>query len=670
MLAGPDPPVQTLIDALSTNPALALSAVFAAALLESIAVIGVFVPGSLVVFGGGVLIGLQVLDPWRVTLVAMSGAALGDGFNFWLGRRYHEQLRNRWPLKKYPELLDRGQAYFARNGGKSMFVGRLVGPLRAVVPMIAGMSDMPVRRFTWMNLLSALAWAATHLLPGALFGASLQLAGAMSSRLLVLLAGAVTVVWLCTALLRLAHQVALPLLMRQRDRVVARARERTGAPSRVILSLLDPTRPESFGLLVAAALILGGAWLFLGILEDVVSNDPLVQFDQVAFNALQALRTAWTDEAMIIATELGSAPVVIAVIAAVSGVLALKRYWRTLAYWLAAVGFAQALVWTLKATLGRARPIAMYSGMEQFSFPSGHVASSVVLYGFLAALLSRGKAPKIKLVLALAAVLLIVLITCSRLYLGASWLSDALASLGLGTAWVALLSSAYTQHAGNERLPARAMLLAALGALALAGAGMVATQHAVDVARYAPSQAVVRALPAEWRTDGWQQLSTHRMDVGGEVEEPLSVQWAGTADGIERALQATGWRRPPAWWSRSTLLWLVPSTRIGELPVLPKLHYGDPPALSLQRELDPQRRLVIRLWATPYRAEPAKDSSSPLWIGMATLERSSHPAGMITLAVTDQDFAAPAVQLAQFLQREGVASDVKHRGTLVVLLVW
>lgn len=662
--------MQALIDALSPHPVLALGAVFAAALLESVAVIGMVVPGSLVVFGGGVLIGLQVLDPWWVALAALSGAALGDGFNFWLGRRYHEQLRNRWPLRKYPELLDRGQAYFARNGGKSMFVGRLVGPLRAVVPMIAGMSGMTVRRFTWMNLLSALAWAATHLLPGALFGASLQLAGAMSSRLLVLLAGAVAVVWLCAALLRLAQQISLPVLVRQRDRMVAWARARTGTRSRVMLSLLDPTRPESFGLLVAAALMLGGAWLFLGVLEDVVSNDPLVHFDQVVFNSLQALRTAWTDGAMIIVTELGSAPVAIAVIAAVSAVLVLKRYWRTLGYWLAAVGFAQALVWILKATLGRARPIAMYSGTEQFSFPSGHIANSIVLYGFLAVLLSRGKAPRIKMVLALAAVLLIVLITCSRLYLGASWLSDAVASLGLGTAWVALLSTAHTQHAGDERLPARAMSLAALGAMALAGTAVIATQHAMDVARYAPAQAATRALPAEWRTDGWQQLSTHRMDVGGEVEEPLSVQWAGTADGIERALQATGWRRPPAWWSRSTLLWLMPSTRIGELPVLPKLQYGDPPALSLQKELDRQRRLVIRLWATPYRVEPAKDSSAPLWLGMATLERLSHPAGIATLAMTDQDFAAPAVQLAQLLQQHGVALDLKYRDATVVVLIW
>jgi muconolactone delta-isomerase len=77
--------------------------------------------------------------------------------------------------------------------------------------------------------------------------------------------------------------------------------------------------------------------------------------------------------------------------------LAWKRCWRTLAYWLTAVGFAQALVWTLKMTLERARPMAMYDGADRFSFPSGHAASSIVLYGFLAFLLAHGKSPKINL---------------------------------------------------------------------------------------------------------------------------------------------------------------------------------------------------------------------------------------------------------------------------------
>ena len=213
--------MQALIEALSQHPTLALGAVFAGALLESVAVVGFVVPGSLMVFGGGVLIGLQVLGPGWTALAAIAGAALGDGFNYWLGRHYQDRLRHVWPLRNYPELLDRGQAYFVQNGGKSVFLGRFIGPLRAIVPVVAGMSNMSVLRFTVLNILSAVAWAVTHLLPGALFGASLQLAGAVSSRLLALLAGLVLAVWMTTVLLRLAQRATVPLLSHQRDRVVA-----------------------------------------------------------------------------------------------------------------------------------------------------------------------------------------------------------------------------------------------------------------------------------------------------------------------------------------------------------------------------------------------------------------------------------------------------------------
>ena len=661
--------IQALIDVFSQHPALALGAVFAAALLEAVAVIGTVIPGSSVVFMGGMLVGLQALDPWWAGLAAVSGATLGDGLSYWLGRRYHQQLRGLWPLKTHPALFERGQAYFAQNGGKSVFLGRFLGPLRAIVPVVAGMSDMPVWRFTAVNVLSALAWAAAHLLPGALFGASLQLAGAVSSRLLILLAGTVAAVWLCAVLLRLVQRGAGPIMRRQRDRVVVWARAGTGVFPRVVLSLLDPARPESLGLLVATLLLLGGAWLFLGILEDVVSNDPLVRFDHVVFTALQDLRSAWADEVMIIATELGSALVAVPVIAAVSLLLVFKRCWRTLAYWLTAVGIAQVLVWILKTTLGRARPSAMYNGVDQFSFPSGHAASSIVLYGFLAVLLARGKGRKVRLALALLAALLIGLISFSRLYLGAHWLSDVLASLSLGTALVALLSIAYTHHVRDEHLPARSLALAALGTLLLAGTAVVSTHYAADQARYAPRPATAAVLLPDWPVEGWRRLPERRTEVGGDHEEPLSLQWVGTADAIERVLLADGWRRPPPWASRAALLWLLPSSAIGKLPVLAKFHQGEAPALTLEKELDPSRRLVIRLWSTSYRVGAAGDAADPLWTGMVTLERLDHPGGIVTRAMTDQDFAMPTAQLAQLLRQHGVSLDIRRRGSLAVLLV-
>ncbi|OYV49292.1 MAG: phosphoesterase, partial [Burkholderiales bacterium 21-58-4] len=124
--------LQALIDYFSIHPYLAMAGVFAASLLEAVAVIGTIVPGSSIVFAGGVLIGLNALDLGWTMALAIGGAILGDGLSYWLGHHYRTSISTVWPMKNHPELLARGQEYFTRNGGKSVFFGRFLGPVRAI----------------------------------------------------------------------------------------------------------------------------------------------------------------------------------------------------------------------------------------------------------------------------------------------------------------------------------------------------------------------------------------------------------------------------------------------------------------------------------------------------------------------------------------------------------
>lgn len=661
--------MQGLIDFFSQRPVLAIGAVFAAALLEAVAVIGTVVPGSSVVFAAGILVGLGVVDPSWVAAVAVSGAVLGDGISYLFGRRYRDQLRGLWPFSTHPALLQRGQVFSAQHGGMGVFLARFLGPVRAIIPLVAGMSGMPVLRFTVVNVLSAVAWAAAHLLPGMLFGASLQLAGAVSSRLAILLGAVAVAVWLCVVALRLVLRSARPFFIAGRDRALAWARNGTGMRSRVTLSLLDPTRPESTGLLAAATVLLGSAWMFFGILEDVVSGDPLVRVDQIVFTTLQNLRTPWVDRLMIVATELGSARVAIPIIVAVALLLMLKRCWRTLGYWLSAVAFAQALVWVFKLTLGRARPTAIYDGLERFSFPSGHAASSIVLYGFLAVLIARGQVPFVKWAAALTAMGMIGIVSFSRLYLGAHWMSDVLGSLTLGTAWVALLSLAYLQHARTEPVPAMALAGLALGTLLLAGAAAVDTQYPADVVRYAQQPAAAPVMLADWPTTGWRQLPARRTEVDGDHEELLTVQWAGTGDQITTVLERGGWRRPPPWTLRATASWLLPGTPVDQLPLLAKFHQGVPAALSFEQVLSPSRRLVLRLWQSGHAIEVVGKKPLALWMGMVTVERLHRPANAFTIASTEPDFHSALAQLMASLRTQDQRLGVVSRDTRTVLLL-
>jgi membrane protein DedA with SNARE-associated domain len=158
--------VQGVIDFVRLHQAWAAPIVLALAFGESLAFISLLIPawGALVAIGA--LIGVSGISFWPVWLAGGAGAALGDWLSYWFGYRYKHQVAQIWPLSRYPTLLVRGELFVARWGVPSIFIGRFFGPLRASVPLAAGIFEMPYARFQIANVLSALVWSAALLLFG------------------------------------------------------------------------------------------------------------------------------------------------------------------------------------------------------------------------------------------------------------------------------------------------------------------------------------------------------------------------------------------------------------------------------------------------------------------------------------------------------------------------
>jgi membrane protein DedA with SNARE-associated domain len=144
------------------------------AFAESLAFISLLVPawGALVAIGA--LISASDINFWPVWIAGGIGAALGDWVSYWFGFKYKEQVAQIWPLSRYPEILPRGEEFVKRWGVPSIFIGRFFGPLRASVPLAAGIFEMPYWRFQVANFASALVWAAALLLFGDVIATSLQ----------------------------------------------------------------------------------------------------------------------------------------------------------------------------------------------------------------------------------------------------------------------------------------------------------------------------------------------------------------------------------------------------------------------------------------------------------------------------------------------------------------
>ena len=165
-------------DFIAMHPHYAAWAVFLLAFSEAIPIIGTVVPGSTLIVAISAL-GIQAdISPWLLLLAATLGAIVGDGTSFWLGQRCHRQVLQRWPLDRFPKLVARSEAFFNRYGGASVFLARFTAVVRAFVPLIAGIVQMPARQFYVANILSAVVWAPAHVFPGVVFGLLVTLAGA------------------------------------------------------------------------------------------------------------------------------------------------------------------------------------------------------------------------------------------------------------------------------------------------------------------------------------------------------------------------------------------------------------------------------------------------------------------------------------------------------------
>ena len=134
---------------------------------ESLAFVSLVFPATTMLVAIGALIGAGALGFVPIWIAAAIGAALGDWLSYWLGQKFEGPLSRVWPLSRHPDLIPRGHALVQKYGIAAIFIGRFFGPLRAAVPLAAGILEMSWWPFQIANVTSALVWAAALLAPGA-----------------------------------------------------------------------------------------------------------------------------------------------------------------------------------------------------------------------------------------------------------------------------------------------------------------------------------------------------------------------------------------------------------------------------------------------------------------------------------------------------------------------
>jgi undecaprenyl-diphosphatase len=163
------------------------TAIAIVAFMESLVAVGVIIPGSsLIVFAGFLALHGRG-EIIYIIAVAIIGAFLGDLCSFWIGARFGEQLLFTKLLRKRKRLLRQAKIFFVKHGGKSVFFGRFVGPIRGFIPFVAGSAQMDPRSFTVYAIISAILWGFAYPGLGYLAGYSWANVETWSTRITLLI---------------------------------------------------------------------------------------------------------------------------------------------------------------------------------------------------------------------------------------------------------------------------------------------------------------------------------------------------------------------------------------------------------------------------------------------------------------------------------------------------
>ncbi|CAM3636270.1 hypothetical protein BS639_04595 [Rouxiella silvae] len=159
----------------------ALIIVSVVAFFESLALVGLLLPGTVMMATLGTLIGSGQVGLYEAWLAAGLGCFLGDWVSYFMGRGFKGPLHNWSFLKRYQALLDKTGYALERHSFATVILGRFIGPTRPLVPLVAGMLNLPPLKFAPPNIVGCITWPPVYFLPGILAGVAIDIPHSHSS---------------------------------------------------------------------------------------------------------------------------------------------------------------------------------------------------------------------------------------------------------------------------------------------------------------------------------------------------------------------------------------------------------------------------------------------------------------------------------------------------------
>jgi undecaprenyl-diphosphatase len=414
---------------------------FGVAILESSAVVGLLIPGTTAMIVAGLLASQGALD-FRILLgVVAVGNIIGDTVSFYLGRRGGAWFKPGNKIFKV-EYVARGELFFKKHGDKSILIARFIGPLRPIIPFVAGLFGMRALKFFIFNVIGGFLAALFYLSLGYFFGQATgrlpHLFGAVQGIVGGLIVLLILIIIFKRYVARRGEEVTTTLRLLVNPLVTVFLEHHT-----LIKNWLKRREQARFPLIFWFSIILAigvGVVVGSGLIDRWLTSSQVATSDFVVTSWLFAERREWLTIILLIITGLGKTLVAVLLVGLASLLVwKNKKRIHLIALWIS-MGGASGMVWLVKHLVARPRPefVAVYHETG-FSFPSGHAMFAAVLGGWIIFFIwHEVREWALKVNITFFVIILMMLIGFSRLYLGVHYLSDVVGGFSVGLIWLGI----------------------------------------------------------------------------------------------------------------------------------------------------------------------------------------------------------------------------------------
>lgn len=376
------------------------------AIAEALPLLGIFIPGQMIIIGWGFLAKIGILEIGDVLWVATLGAILGDLIGYLIGKRYGYTF-----LSKYGKYfffkeiyLKKTQKLMQGHTGKTLIIGRFNSLTRAFSPFIAGASRIHFLRFMLYNTLGAVAWACCFVLVGYIFGGSYEVIAPLLGKY-IFIATVVSIV------LILSYR-----FINKRKRIF--------------------TRYHLYALLFN----ISSLYLFSKMIEDVSDAEAITKLDTWINTHIMLIWSPILNKIMLLITDLASPWILFGLSIILLIIFLSKKRWyhSFLLFWSMSGGLL--FEFLTKLIIQRPRPTNGLISVPGYSFPSGHATMAMIFFALIIyAYKNNIREGWRKNLFIITNIVLFLLVGLSRVYLNVHWLSDVIAGWSLGLFWLTLI---------------------------------------------------------------------------------------------------------------------------------------------------------------------------------------------------------------------------------------